>query len=93
MPDAAAVAGVDRVEMLVRAAEAANHSGEFRQAVGLARGGRGGHRRGRPEPLRAAEAYGRLSSYVLDAELGLARVEEQVWRRRDGRSSWSQSSR
>ena len=37
VPDAAAVAGVDRVEVLVRAAEAASHSGEFRQAVGLAR--------------------------------------------------------
>ena len=45
VPDAAAVAGVDRVEVLVRAAEAASHSGEFRQAVGWP-GGRGGHRRG-----------------------------------------------
>ena len=32
-----AVAGVDRFELLVRAAEAASHSGEFRQAVGLAK--------------------------------------------------------
>ena len=31
VPDAAAVAGVDRVEVLVRAAEAASHSGEFRR--------------------------------------------------------------
>ena len=37
VPDAEAVAGIDRVEALIRAAAAASDSGEFRQAVGLAR--------------------------------------------------------
>ena len=67
VPDAAAVAGVDRVEVLVRAAEAANHSGEFRQAVGLAREAVEAIDE-EAEPLRAATAYDRLSGYLLDAE-------------------------
>ena len=37
VPEAEAVAGIDRVEALTRAAAAASDSGEFRQAVGLAR--------------------------------------------------------
>ena len=79
VPDAAAVAGVDRVEVLVRAAEAANHSGEFRQAVGLAREAVGSIDED-AEPLRAAMAYDRLSSYLLDAEpeLELTRIREQI---------------
>jgi DNA-binding CsgD family transcriptional regulator len=75
VPDAAAVAGVDRVELLVRAAEAANHSGEFRQAVGLAREAVEAVDEN-AEPLRAAMVYHRLSSYVLDAELEIGRVEQ-----------------
>jgi DNA-binding CsgD family transcriptional regulator len=79
VPDAAAVAGLDRVEVLVRAAEAANHSGEFRQAVGLAREAVEAIDQD-AEPLRAAMAYDRLSSYLLDAEpeLELARLGEQM---------------
>jgi DNA-binding CsgD family transcriptional regulator/tetratricopeptide (TPR) repeat protein len=79
VPDAAAVAGVDRVEVLVRAAEAANHSGEFRQAVGLAREAVESIDED-AEPLRAAMAYDRLSSYLLDAEpeLELTRMREQI---------------
>jgi DNA-binding CsgD family transcriptional regulator len=79
VPDAAAVAGVDRFEVLVRAAEAANHSGEFRQAVGLAKEAVEALDED-AEPLRAALAYDRLSGYLLDAEpeLELARVEEQM---------------
>jgi DNA-binding CsgD family transcriptional regulator len=79
VPDAAAVAGVDRVEVLVRAAEAANHSGEFRQAVGLAREAVESIDED-AEPLRAAMAYDRLSSYLLDAEpeLELTRIREQI---------------
>ena len=77
VPDAAAVAGVDRFEVLVRAAEAASHSGEFRQAVGLAREAVETVDE-EAEPLRAAETYERLSGYVLDAELELERVEEQM---------------
>jgi DNA-binding CsgD family transcriptional regulator/tetratricopeptide (TPR) repeat protein len=37
VPDAASVAGLDRVELLLGAAEAASNSGEFRHAVNLAR--------------------------------------------------------
>jgi DNA-binding CsgD family transcriptional regulator/tetratricopeptide (TPR) repeat protein len=79
VPDPAAVAGVDRVEVLVRAAEAANHSGEFRQAVGLAREAVAAIDED-AEPLRAAMAHDRLSSYLLDAEpeWDLARVREQI---------------
>ena len=77
VPDAAAVAGVDRVEVLVRAAEAASHSGEFRQAVGLAEEAVATVDED-AEPLRAAMAYERLSSYLLDAELELARIMEPM---------------
>ena len=77
VPAAAAVAGVDRVEVLVRAAEAASHSGEFRQAVGLAREAVAAIDE-EAEPLRAAEIYERLSGYVLDAELEFERVEEPM---------------
>jgi DNA-binding CsgD family transcriptional regulator/tetratricopeptide (TPR) repeat protein len=77
VPDAGAVAGIDRVEALVRAAEAANHSGEFRQAVGLAREAVETIDED-AEPLRAAMAYERLSSYMLDAELEIRRIEDQM---------------
>ena len=77
VPDAVAVAGVDRVEVLVRAAEAASHSGEFRQAVGLAEEAVATVDED-AEPLRAATAYERLSSYLLDAELELARIMEPM---------------
>jgi DNA-binding CsgD family transcriptional regulator len=77
VPDAVAVAGVDRVEVLVRAAEAASHSGEFRQAVGLAEEAVATVDED-AEPLRAAMAYERLSSYLLDAELEVARIKEPM---------------
>ncbi len=77
VPDAAAVAGVDRVDVLVRAAEAASHSGEFRQAVGLVQEAVETIDED-AEPLRAAMAYERLSSYLLDAELELARIIEPM---------------
>ena len=79
VPDAAAVAGVDRVEVLVRAAEAASHSGEFRQAVGLAREAVEAVDED-AEPLRAAVAYDRLSSYLLDVEpdMDLARARAEI---------------
>jgi DNA-binding CsgD family transcriptional regulator/tetratricopeptide (TPR) repeat protein len=77
VPDAAAVAGVDRVELLVRAAEAASHSGEFRQAVGLAREAVAAIDED-AEPLRAATAHDRLSSYVIDAELEFERGKEEA---------------
>ena len=65
--------------MLVRAAEAASHSGEFRQAVGLAREAVEAIDED-AEPLRAAVAYDRLSGYLLDVEpeADLARIREQI---------------
>jgi tetratricopeptide (TPR) repeat protein len=79
VPDAAAVAGVDRVEVLARAAEAASHSGEFRQAVGLAREAVETIDE-EAEPLRAALAYDRLSSYLFDVEpeVDLTRIREEI---------------
>jgi DNA-binding CsgD family transcriptional regulator len=75
VPDPEAVAGLDRVEVLLRAAEAASHSGEFRQAVGLAKEAVEAIDE-QAEPLRAGMAHDRLSSYVLDAEVELARVQD-----------------
>jgi len=77
VPDAEAVAGVDRVEALTRAAAAANDSGEFRQAVGLAREAVEAIDE-TAEPLRAAMVYERLSGYLLDAELEVTRLGEQM---------------
>jgi DNA-binding CsgD family transcriptional regulator len=77
VPDADAVAGIDRVQALVRAAAAASDSGEFRQAVGLAREAVEAIDAS-AEPLRAAMAYERLSSYLLDAELEVDRSLEQM---------------
>ena len=59
VPDAPAVAGVDRADLLLRAATAAGNSGEFRLAVGLARKAVAGIDPD-DDPLRAASAYERL---------------------------------
>jgi ATP/maltotriose-dependent transcriptional regulator MalT len=77
VPDAAAVAGVDRVEVLVRAAEAANHSGEFQEAARLTREAVEAIDED-AEPLRAAMAYDRLSSYLLDAEPEFEQAKEET---------------
>jgi DNA-binding CsgD family transcriptional regulator len=79
VPNAPAVAGLDRIEVLVRAAEAGNHSGEFRQAVGLTREAVEAIDE-QAEPLRAAMAYDRLSSYLLDVEPDgdHVRIREQI---------------
>src|SRR4030095_2513647 len=69
VPDADAVAGGDRVEVVIPGAEAANHSGEFRQAVGLAREAVEAIDED-AEPLRAALADDRLRSYLLHREPG-----------------------
>jgi DNA-binding CsgD family transcriptional regulator len=79
VPDAATVAGIDRVDLLLRGAEAANQSGEFRQAVGLARTAVAAIDAG-GDPLRAGLAYERLGHYVGDAdvELGWEQVEREM---------------
>jgi DNA-binding CsgD family transcriptional regulator/tetratricopeptide (TPR) repeat protein len=79
VPDAAAVAGIERVDLLLRAAEAADQSGEFRRAVGLTREAVAAIDPS-DDPLRAALAHERLGHYVLDAEveLGWNQVEVQM---------------
>jgi DNA-binding CsgD family transcriptional regulator/tetratricopeptide (TPR) repeat protein len=65
VPDAQAAACLDRVELLLRAAEAASTAGAFRRAVQLAREALAGIDQER-DPLRAAGAYERLGHYLLD---------------------------
>ncbi|HEV8374019.1 MAG TPA: AAA family ATPase, partial [Actinomycetota bacterium] len=79
VPDAGTVAGIDRVDLLLRAAEAANQSGEFRQAVGLARTAVDAIDVS-SDPLRAGLAHERLGHYVGDAdvELGWEQVEREM---------------
>jgi DNA-binding NarL/FixJ family response regulator len=67
VPDAAALAGVDRAGLLLRAAEAASNSGEFRHAVGLAREAVAAIDAGTDAP-RAALAWERLGNYLLEAD-------------------------
>jgi DNA-binding NarL/FixJ family response regulator len=79
VPNAAAVATVDRVDLLLRAAEAANQSGQFQRAVGLTREAVAAIDPS-ADPLRAALAHERLGHYVLEAEveLGWEQVEVQM---------------
>jgi DNA-binding CsgD family transcriptional regulator/tetratricopeptide (TPR) repeat protein len=64
VPDAAAVAGLDRVDLLLDAAEAASNCGEFRRAVNLARAAVAAIDAGR-DRQRMAMAYERLGTYLL----------------------------
>jgi DNA-binding CsgD family transcriptional regulator len=79
VPDADAVAGIDRVDLLLRAAEAANQSGGFRRAVGLTKEVVTAVDPS-ADPLRAAVAHERLGHYVLEAEVdvGWEQVEVQM---------------
>jgi DNA-binding CsgD family transcriptional regulator len=63
VPDAAAVAGIDLVDLNLRAAAAASDSGEFRRAASLAQEAVAG-----AEGLRAATANERLANYLLQEE-------------------------
>ena len=65
VPRPAEVAGVDRVAVLLRAAEAANSAGEFRHAAALARAAVG-EIDAHADPSRAAVAHERLAHYLLD---------------------------
>ena len=66
VPDAATVAGMDRVELLLRAAEAASYSGEFRHAVKLAQEAVAASDAG-ANPPEAALANERLGEYLLES--------------------------
>jgi DNA-binding CsgD family transcriptional regulator/tetratricopeptide (TPR) repeat protein len=69
VPDAAAVAGIDRVTLLQRAASAAGNSGEFRRAVGLAKEAVNAID-ANDDPLAAALAYARLGEHLYQASIG-----------------------
>ena len=73
MPDPAAVTGIDRVELLLRAAAAASHAGEYPRAAGLAQEA-ATTAEAAADPVRAARAYERLRLYLLDA----GRIEEAL---------------
>jgi class 3 adenylate cyclase/tetratricopeptide (TPR) repeat protein len=65
IPELRPVAAVDRVDLLLRAAEAASQSGDLRRAVRLAREVVSAVDTD-TEPMRAAFAYERLGQYLLD---------------------------
>jgi len=64
VPDAAGVAGVDQIDLLLKAASAAGDSGEFRWAVALAREAVDAIEVGNDD-LRAALVYARLGEHLL----------------------------
>jgi DNA-binding CsgD family transcriptional regulator/tetratricopeptide (TPR) repeat protein len=70
VPDPAAVAGVQRAELLLRAAAAAGNSGEFRRAVGLAREAVADVD-AESDPLRAAQAHERLGEHLYQSGVDL----------------------
>jgi DNA-binding CsgD family transcriptional regulator len=73
VPDPATVSGTDRVELLLRAAEAAFASGERQWAANLAQDA-ATTAEAAADPARAARAYERLGRYLID----LDRFEEAV---------------
>jgi DNA-binding CsgD family transcriptional regulator/tetratricopeptide (TPR) repeat protein len=73
VPDAPAVTGTDRVELLLRAAAAANAAGERQRAAGLAEEA-AATADATADPAQAAVAQERLGLYLLAA----GRVEEAV---------------
>jgi class 3 adenylate cyclase/tetratricopeptide (TPR) repeat protein len=74
-PDPTAVAGVDRADLLLRAAEAASQSGDFRRAVSLAREAVDTID-ATAEPTRAAHAHERLGQFLIDASPMRTGLEE-----------------
>ena len=82
IPDPRAVADVDRVDLLLRAAEAASQSGDFRRAVDLAREAVAAIEPS-TDPLRAALAHERLGQFLIDAspmKTGLEEILDVCWR-------------
>jgi class 3 adenylate cyclase/tetratricopeptide (TPR) repeat protein len=76
IPELRAVAAVDRVDLLLRAAEAANQSGDLRRAVRLAREVVSAVDTD-TESMRAAFAYERLGQYLLDT-FAIDRASEET---------------
>ena len=75
IPDPTAVAGVDRADLLLRAAEAASQSGDFRRAVSLAREAVDTID-ATVEPARAAHAHDRLGRFLIDVSPMRTGLEE-----------------
>ena len=75
IPDRRPVAGVDRADLLLRAAEAASQSGDFRRAVSLAREAVDTID-ATAEPTRAAHAHERLGQFLIDASPMRTGLEE-----------------
>jgi class 3 adenylate cyclase/tetratricopeptide (TPR) repeat protein len=75
IPDPTPVAGVDRVDLLLRAAEAASQSGDLRRAVSLAREAVDTID-ATVEPARAAHAHDRLGQFLIDASPMRTGLEE-----------------
>ena len=69
VPDAAEVAGIDEAELQLRAAQAASDSGEYRHAATLAKEAVATIDAA-AEPLRAAMAYERLASFLIEVNFG-----------------------
>jgi DNA-binding CsgD family transcriptional regulator/tetratricopeptide (TPR) repeat protein len=66
VPEPAATAGTDRVELSLRAAAAANAAGEHQRSASLARDA-AGSADATADPAQAARAYERLGLYLFDA--------------------------
>jgi DNA-binding CsgD family transcriptional regulator/tetratricopeptide (TPR) repeat protein len=64
VPDPASVAGSDRMELMLRAAEAASAAGDHERATAFAQDAA---RTATADPARAARAYERLGGYLIDA--------------------------
>jgi DNA-binding CsgD family transcriptional regulator len=73
VPEPAAVAGVGRVELALRAARAASTAGDHQRAAGLAQDAVGSAEAG-GDPAQAARAYERLGLYLFDD----GRIEEAL---------------
>ena len=73
VPEPTAVAGVDRVELTLRAAAAASAAGEHQRAASLAQDA-ATTAGATADPAQAARAYERLGAYLFDA----GRVEEAL---------------
>jgi class 3 adenylate cyclase/DNA-binding CsgD family transcriptional regulator/tetratricopeptide (TPR) repeat protein len=73
VPDPTAVTGTDRVELTLRAAEAASAAGDEQRAVSLTQDA-ATTADATADPARAARAYERLGSYLL----GTGRVEDAL---------------
>jgi DNA-binding NarL/FixJ family response regulator len=73
VPDPTAVTGTDRVELTLRAAEAASAAGEEQRAVSLTEDA-ATTADATPDPVRAARAYERLGLYLL----GTGRAEDAL---------------